>query len=167
MIGELFEQLPAKCLVKHANKYELVSSTYSNDYCVPTVYAKFGDNGIMYWSKRGDFSTYQNVLSVIYNGAIAAGLVYAQEECAILAESYVIALQKKYGKQSFNTLLYISSVMKNTIYPLYSRDLLAVWSRVQKNIIYLPVNNDNEIDFLYMNSYIEAIKKITIKGIVE
>ena len=166
-IGELFEKLPTKFLVKGANKFKAVSAKYDSNYCVPTVYAKFGDNGIMYWSKRGDFTTYKNVLSVIYNGAIAAGLVYAQEECAVLAEAYVINLKNKYGPQSFNSLLYMASVIKNTIYPLYSRDLLAVWGRVQKDIICLPVNLDSEPDFSYMDAYIGALKKVAIKDVVD
>ena len=34
----------------------------------------------MYWGKEGDFTTYENVISIIYNGAIATGKVYTQKE---------------------------------------------------------------------------------------
>ena len=40
--------------------------------------------------KRGGFTTYSNVLSIVYNGVISAGKCYTQEdETGILAESYL------------------------------------------------------------------------------
>ena len=49
----------------------------------------------MYWGRAEEFITYRNVLSVIYNGAIAAGLVYAQEDAVgIYTDSYLIRVKE-------------------------------------------------------------------------
>lgn len=111
----------------------------------------------MYWAKEGDFETHENVLSVIYNGAIASGLVYAQDEpTGVLAESYLIKL---IGKEvSLATNLYLSCVLTHVIYPKYSRELLATWAnKVENEFIALPTTKSGEIDFDYMENYIQSI----------
>ena len=127
------------------------------------VYAKFGDNGIMYWAKKGEFETRENCISVIYNGAIAAGTVYAQEEpTGILAESYLIDF-KCSDTIPFAVKLYISSILNKTIYPKYSRDNLATWNnRVENDIIQLPTIN-NELAFDYMQDYVEELEQDYVK----
>ena len=163
-IGDLFKKLPAPYIAK-GNKFEAVSKERTDEYCVPVVYAKFGDNGIMYWAKQGDFTTHKNVLSIIYNGAIAAGLVYAQPyETGILAESYFIKL--KDIEVSFETNLFLQRILEHFLYPKYSREYLATWSgKVEKDKIYLPIKN-GEIDYDFMANFIKAIEKLVIKDVV-
>ncbi|NKZ20866.1 restriction endonuclease [Streptococcus ovuberis] len=121
------------------------------------VYAKSGDNGIMYWAKEGDFETHSNVISIIYNGAIAAGLVYAQrKETGILAESYLIKV--KNIEVSFETNLFLRAVLESVLYPKYSRDYLATWAnKVENDKIALPTIN-SEIAFSYMENCIKALE---------
>lgn len=117
----------------------------------------------MYWAKEGDFETHENVLSVIYNGAIASGLVYAQDEpTGVLAESYLIKL---IGKEvSLATNLYLSCVLTHVIYPKYSRELLATWAnKVENEFIALPTTKSGEIDFDYMENYIQLIVNSALK----
>lgn len=157
-IGDVFEKLPFKKCPKDKN----VSKHRSNDYCVPLVYAKSGDNGIMYYAKPGNYTTYSNVISIIYNGAIAAGLVYAHEEpTGILAESYFIRVKKNIHKSvPFNANLYLKTVLQKGIFEKYSRDNLATWNgKVENDYILLPIDHNGKIDFNYMNQYICNIKK--------
>ncbi len=151
-LGDIFEKLP----VKKAKKQNLKKSP-DNEYCIPVVYAKYGDNGIMYWGKKNDFTTYNNVISIVYNGVISAGKVYAQErKTGILAESYLIRI-KNVKDIPFEANLYMAIVIEHVIYPKYSRENLATWdNRVENEEIMLPVvkNNDNQIDFDYMKRYI-------------
>lgn len=66
----------------------------SEEYCIPLTCAKLGDNGIMYWGKKGDFRTYTNAISIIADGAVPAGLVYAnREEAGVYSHSYFIRLE--------------------------------------------------------------------------
>ena len=159
---DIFEPLR----VTKAKKSQL-SKVRTKEFCVPVVYAKFGDNGIMYWGKKGEFTTYENVISIVYNGVISAGKVYAQEEpTGILAESYLI--RYKYGTVPFLANLYMSRVIEHRIYPLYSRENLATWNgRVENETIELPVTADGNIDFDYMERYIRAIEKLAIADVVK
>ena len=134
---------------------------------MPVVYCKFGDNGIMYWGRSGEFTTHGNVVSVIYNGAIAAGKVYAQKEpTGILAESYFVAPRD--GKQSHNLNLFFATALEKVLYPKYSRDYLATWSgKVENDLVSLPESASGEIDYAFISLFISAIQKLVIKDVVE
>jgi hypothetical protein len=152
--------------VKKAAKAK-VRKYIDKEYKIPVVYCKYGNNGIMYWGKEGDFTTYENVISIIYNGAIAAGKVYAQKErTGILAESYFIKYKNHEVTHDVN--LFFSTVLEKKLYPTYSRDNLATWKgKVENDWIYLPINSNNEIDLTFMETYISAIKKQTIARLIE
>lgn len=152
--------------VKKAKKAD-VRGYKTNEFCVPVVYAKFGDNGIMYWGRKGEFTAFGNVISIVYNGVISAGKVYAQEEpTGILAESYLI--RYKYGEVSFLANLYMAQVIEHKIYPLYSRDNLAIWNkRVENEVIELPVTASGDVNFDYMERYIRAIEKLAIADVAK
>ena len=158
IMHDIFEPLK----VIKAKKSE-VRNFKSSEFCVPVVYAKFGNNGIMYWGRKNQFTTYKNVISIVYNGAIAAGKVYAQEEpTGILAESYFI--RYKYKQVSFRANLYMSQVIEHKIYPIYSRENLAIWNgRVENESIDLPVTSDGKPDFDYMQDYIKELEEDRIK----
>lgn len=162
VMHDIFEPLTVKKAVK-AN----VRNYQDNEFCVPVVYAKFGDNGIMYWGRKNEFTTYSNVLSIVYNGVIAAGKCYAQEEeTGILAESYLI--RYKNGEVPFLANLYMSKVIEHKIYPLYSRENLAIWNnRVENEVIELPIKSDGTPDFDYMERYIRAMEKVVIADVVK
>lgn len=158
IMHDIFEPLK----VIKAKKSE-VRNFKSSEFCVPVVYAKFGNNGIMYWGRKNQFTTYENVISIVYNGAIAAGKVYAQEEpTGILAESYFI--RYKYKQVSFRANLYMSQVIEHKIYPIYSRENLAIWNgRVENESIDLPITSDGKPDFDYMEDYIKELEEDRIK----
>jgi len=129
----------------------------TDEYNTPVVYAKSGDNGIMYWAKENDFTVYKNVLSIVYNGAIAAGLVYAQSQnTGILAESYFVRF-KNYDID-FKVNLFLQRVLEKILYSKYSREYLATWSgKVENDIIKLPIK-DNKIDFKFMEDFISELE---------
>ncbi len=155
IIGDLFEKLDTSFLGKGVKK-RAVQDHPDEMYCVPLTYAKRYNNGIMYWGKVGDFKTHKNALSVIYNGAVSAGRVYAQsEETGVLAESYMIKLKDK--DVSFNTYLFLQRVIEICIYSRFSYSDLAVWPSVQKEAIWLPVDTSGEPDWVYMDSYMSQV----------
>ena len=160
IIGDIFEKLSTKFLGK-GDKFKSASKVKTEEYNVPLVYAKSGDNGIMYWAKKGDFETHSNVISIIYNGAIAAGLVYAQpQETGILAERYLIKL-KDY-EVDFKVNLFLKNVLEKVLYPKYSREYLATWGKVKTDEILLPFLN-GKIYFSYMEKYIEELEALRIE----
>ena len=78
-IGDLFEKLPAPYKGKD-KKQDNVSKTKTAEFNLPLINCKWGNNGIMYYGREADFTHYENVLSIIYNGPPTVGTVYAQEK---------------------------------------------------------------------------------------
>lgn len=162
-IDDLFDFLPAPYFGKLKRQLN-VSKIPTDNFNLPLICAKKGNNGIMYYGRSIDFKSYKNVLSVIYNGAIAAGLVYAHDEnIGIFTDSYLI--KSKYDI-SFKTNLFFKSIIEKCIYDKYSRELKAVWKRVKENIIFLPVKRNGAPDFAFMESFVTAQQKLAIKDVV-
>ena len=155
-LGDIFVKLSTRYKWKW-NKFKNISNTKNDEYCIPLTYAKSWDNWIMYWGRKWDFETHENVISIVYNWAIAAGLVYAQEnETWVLAESYLIKL-KKYNA-SFNINLYLKSTLEKILYAKYSREYLATWAnKVENDIIKLPTR-DWQIDFEFINDFVAELE---------
>jgi hypothetical protein len=111
----------------------------------------------MYWGRKDEFTTYENVISVVYNGVIAAGKVYAhKEKTGILAESYFIKLRNH--EASHNQNIFLAALLEKTLYYKYSRDYLATWdNKVENDKILLPIK-DNSIDYDFMESFIAELE---------
>ncbi|WP_101003135.1 restriction endonuclease subunit S [Helicobacter pylori] len=165
-LGDLFEKVSARFLGK-GDKFKATSKSITDTHNIPLVYCKKGNNGIMYWGKKGDFETYNNIISIIYNGVIATGLTYAhRDEVGILAESYFIKF--KNGNPNFLCNLFIKTAIEKVLYPKYSRDNLATWAnKVENESILLPTNPHGDIDFHFMRTLINALMKQTIQGVVQ
>ncbi len=165
-LGDLFEKVSARFLGK-GDKFKATSKSITDTHNIPLVYCKKGNNGIMYWGKKGDFETYNNIISIIYNGVIATGLTYAhRDEIGILAESYFIKF--KNGNPNFLCNLFIKTAIEKVLYPKYSRDNLATWAnKVENELILLPTNPHGKIDFDFMHTLINALMKQTIQGVAQ
>nr|WP_232265132.1 restriction endonuclease subunit S [Helicobacter pylori] len=165
-LGDLFEKVSARFLGK-GDKFKATSKSITDTHNIPLVYCKKGNNGIMYWGKKGDFETYNNIISIIYNGVIATGLTYAhRDEVGILAESYFIKF--KNGNPNFLCNLFIKTAIEKVLYPKYSRDNLATWAnKVENELILLPTNSHGKIDFYFMHTLINALMKQTIQGVAQ
>ncbi|WP_100966066.1 restriction endonuclease subunit S [Helicobacter pylori] len=165
-LGDLFEKVSARFLGK-GDKFKATSKSITDTHNIPLVYCKKGNNGIMYWGKKGDFETYNNIISIIYNGVIATGLTYAhRDEVGILAESYFIKF--KNGNPNFLCNLFIKTAIEKVLYPKYSRDNLATWAnKVENESILLPTNPHGDIDFHFMRALINALMKQTIQGVAQ
>ena len=120
----------------------------------------------MYWGRKNEFTVVENSISIVYNGAVAAGKVYAQKEpTGILAESYFINHKTK--KLSHLQNLFIATLLEKELYYKYSRDYLATWTdKVENDKIQFPINSAGDIDFEFMNNFIKAIEKLVIKDVV-
>ncbi len=165
-LGDLFEKVSARFLGK-GDKFKATSKSITDTHNIPLVYCKKGNNGIMYWGKKGDFETYNNIISIIYNGVIATGLTYAhRDEVGILAESYFIKF--KNGNPNFLCNLFIKTAIEKVLYPKYSRDNLATWAnKVENESIFLPTNQHGKIDFHFMRTLINALMKQIIQGVAQ
>ncbi len=71
-IGEIFKKLTSSYKGK-GRKQDNVSRIQNEEFSLPLINCKDGDNGIMYYGRRQDFTSHKNVLSVIYNGPPTEG----------------------------------------------------------------------------------------------
>lgn len=164
-IGNLFDKLDVPYYGKGKRNSDVVDR-HSDEYCLPVTTAKRGNNGICRWTRKGNFKTYENVISVVSNGAIATGLVYYQpNEVSSLIDSYLLGL--KTDDMNEQVGLYIACAMQKAIYPKYSRDNKAYWSCVQDDEIYLPVTQAGKPDYAYIATYIKAQEKLAIRDAIE
>lgn len=163
-IGDLFDPLEVG-YIGEGKKIGSAMKERSDTYCIPLTCAKMGDNGILYWGKKGDFRTYTNTISIIADGAVSAGLVYAQpEEAGAYSHSYFIKLKGK--EVSYRTNLYLACVLNKVIYPKYSRERPPRWkNKVEDDKILLPVDSEGKPDYGYMGKYIRVQEKLVIKDV--
>lgn len=168
-LGDLFDKLPTKYTSKEGRRPE-ISDRQTEIFSLPLVSAKKSCNGINAWSRPTDFPSFENTISIIYNGAVSAGLAYYQKDkTGILSDSYL--LQLKEGKLSLLSGLYFATAIERAVYQKYSRDHKATWSnRVENEEILLPVttpkNTESQdfeiIDFALIESYMSALAKQVI-----
>lgn len=165
-IGSIFKRVFAKCKKDSFNKQKDTSTVPNHEFCVPLVNAKLGDNGIMFYGRKSEWDTQEMCIDIIQNGAVATGKVYAQPHpVAVLWDAYLV--KPVQGVHSKATLLYLAKCIEKITKEKFSYDKKAVWERVKECKITLPVTPDGEPDFDYMERYIKAIKKLTIKDVVK
>ena len=162
----MFKRVFAKCKKDNFNKREDTSTVPNQEFCVPLVNAKLGDNGIMFYGRKSEWDTQEMCIDVIQNGAVATGKVYAQpHSVAVLWDAYLIKpLQDILSEE---TLLYLTKCIEKITREQFSYDKKATWERVKTCEITLPVTADGKPDFDYMERYIRAIEKLTIASVVK
>lgn len=161
-LSTLYEKVNIKN--KSFDKRKDTSLQKSAEYSLPLINAKHGDNGIMFYGKEDLFPSVEMTIDIVQNGAIATGDVYAQpQKTGVLWDAYLI--KAKAHKDTINTLLYFACVIEKTIKQKFSYDNKAVWDRVKTQKVLLPVNESNQIDFDFMDLYINAQMKLSIQKV--
>lgn len=155
-IGSLFVKQELHCRNPGFNKKVDVSEEQTDEFSLPLVNAKFGNNGIMFYGRPADFESASMCLDIVQNGAVATGSVYAQpQETGVLWDAYLI---KPVVDVSETILLYLSTVMERHIKQKYGYDNKAVWEKVRQDMILLPVDAAGEPDWAYMEDYIRGVE---------
>ena len=167
-IEEIFEVVEAgyKYKKKDFNKKRDVSPIPTEEYSLPLVNAKFGNNGIMYYGRKSDWNMQKMCIDIIQNGAVATGTVYAQpESVGVLWDAYLIKPVEEI--KSTEALLYMAECVEKSIKKQFSYDKKATWDRVKKCEISLPVTKEGNINFHYMEGYIRVVEKLAIADVVK
>ena len=164
-IGDVFEKLNLKNHNSSFDKLIDTSKTLTDEFSLPLANAKLGNNGVMFYGREKDFDSAEMTIDVISNGAVATGTVYAQpHKTGVLWDAYL--LKPKDQMMSKQKLLYLSTSIQKSIKTKFGWEDKAVWSKVQHEIISLPVNQDNTPDYQYMSLIISATQKVVIKNVV-
>lgn len=164
------------------NKEKDVSKEQTKEFDLPLVNAKDGNNGIMYYGRSSDFSSVDGGIDIVSNGAISTGNVYPQShKIGVLFDAYIINL--KNGMKNECLLMYLAASIQKSIKPRFGYSNKAVWSKVRKCNICLPIQTDDSEkpvidasktyspkgyipDWEYMEKYIKATEKEIIKEVV-
>lgn len=152
-IGALFEKLNAP-YIGAGRKQDNVSKERTEEFSLPLINCKWGDNGIMYYGRPSDFVHYENVLSVVYNGPPTVGTVYAQPLIGVFTDAYLIALKKSVmPHMSMELCLYLKTAVEKAIHDTkYSRADKATWTgKVENDEIFLPVTDEGTPDWEYIS----------------
>lgn len=165
-VSDVFNKVEAKCKKANFDKRRDTSTAPNEEYCVPLVNAKVGDNGIMFYGRKSDWSTQEMCIDVIQNGAVATGTVYAQPQAVgVLWDAYLI--KPMVEAKSVEALLYMAKCIEKITKEQFSYDKKATWDRVKTCEVSLPATSGGDIDFDYMERYIRAIEKLAIADVAQ
>ena len=165
-VEDVFNRVYAKCKKEDFDKRKDTSTVPDEEFCVPLINAKLGDNGIMFYGRESDWNTQKMCIDVIQNGAVATGTVYAQpQSVGVLWDAYLIKPVAEV--ESVEVLLYMAKCIEKITKEQFSYDKKATWDRVKLCKVTLPVASDGNINCDYMERYIRAIEKLTITNIVK
>ena len=158
IIGDLFEKLQLDIKNENFNKALDVSEEQNEEFNLPLVNAKHGNNGIMYYGRESDFDIAELTIDIVQNGAIATGDVYAQpQKTGVLWDAYLV--KPKSAIDSPFTLMFLATVMEKSIKDKFSYDNKCVWDKARLLPISLPVDVTGEPDWAYMHEYMSEIVK--------
>ena len=169
VVGELFDKCDLKRIKPDFNKHADLSSTPSDEFNLPLINAKVGNNGIMYYGRSSDWESETMTLDIVQNGAASTGLVYAQPQATgILWDAYQIKLKPSVHENlTVSQLLFLATTTQASIQNKFSYENKAIWNKVQKESIKLPLKpsanpsnyTQEDIDWDYMNHFMQAIKE--------
>ncbi|MGE9874752.1 helix-turn-helix domain-containing protein [Hornefia butyriciproducens] len=153
-IGDLFDKLNLGIKNPQFNKALDVSEEQTDEFNLPLVNAKHGNNGIMFYGRKEDFETASMTIDIVQNGTIATGDVYAQpQETGVLWDAYLIKL--KHEIKSEYTLMFLAVVIERAIKERFSYDDKCVWDKASLLKVKLPVDSHGCPDWAYMQGIMQ------------
>lgn len=186
-MGDLFIKLKAP-YCGAGKKQDNVSKIKNSEFSLPLINCKDGNNGVMYYGRKSDFTHYKNILSIIYNGPPTEGQTYFQDEIGLYTDAYLVDINGRHI-DTRELGLYLTTAINKSIHNIdkkkYSRGNKATWdNKVENDYISLPImvditnkpivdmnskyHPDGYIpDWKFMEKYIRVIEKIVIADVVK
>ena len=138
-----------------------VSKIRTDEFSLPLVNAKDGDNGIMYYGRENDFENATMTIDIVNDGAVSTGNVYSQpQKTGVLYNAYLLKPNFQVNTEIlhfFTTSIYKSIKLK------YGYENKAGWEKVKNETIQLPITSTGEIDFNFMESFIRELEEERIR----
>ena len=158
-------------------------------YTIKSIFNIRNTHSILQSSVRADSGSYPYVTASDNNNAVSTYISYdknyLEEGNSIMigGKTLVITYQKEdyFSNDSHNLALYLKqdemrteskqlflvSALLKTLKPRYSWGDSISHKKIQDDYIMLPVNQNDEIDYELMETYIRAIEKKVIKNVVD
>ncbi len=156
VINGLFDRAESR-KKKDFNKNLDVSTERSEEFDLPLVNAKHGNNGIMYYGRSAEMDSFTNVLCIVQNGAVATGDVYVHtERVGILEDAYLIIPRFEADRY---ILMFLACVMQKVTKQHFCYDNKATWDKVKALSIPLPADEGGNPDREYMRTHMKATEE--------
>ena len=157
-VGDLFKKVDLKRKKVDFQKNSDLSKTKTDEFNLPLVNAKHGNNGIMYYGREEDWEYAEMTIDIVSDGAVSAGNVYPQpNKTGILYNAYLIKPLKKDVTE--NHLSFLATVIEKYAKQKYSYANKCVWNKLALDKIPLPVDQTGQPDWNYMESFMKQINQ--------
>ena len=157
-VGDLFEKLDLKCKKTDFQKNTDLSKIKTDEFNLPLVNAKHGNNGIMYYGREDDWEYAKMTIDIVSDGAVSAGNVYPQpNKTGILYNAYLIKPFKKDITE--NQLIFLATVIEAYVKQKYSYENKCIWKKLSLDKIQLPIDQTGQPDWNYMEAFMEGINQ--------
>lgn len=163
-MDELFEKIST---IKLPYKAKELPEEATDNFVLPCLTSSFKNQGLNYYVPKEDATILKNVISIPSNSDVYRAY-FQPNEFTVLSDAYAIRWKNQSMDISQNQYLFmVMCINKFTDLPIYSyKNKLGGWNVVKNKYVLLPIRK-NRIDFDFMEIFINAIKKLTLKSIVE
>ena len=163
-LGDLFEKVTTKKLPFKASE---LPREKIGDYIIPCLTSSFKNQGLNYFVPKDGVTILKDLISIPSNSDVYRAY-FQSNEFTVLSDAYVLRWIFEGVNITPNQYLFlVQSINKVTDLPIYSyKNKLGGWNVVREKFIHLPVKHGN-IDYQSMEVLMSALKKLSIKGVVE
>ena len=161
---ELFEKIST---IKLPYKAKELPEEATDNFVLPCLTSSFKNQGLNYYVPKDGATILKDVISIPSNSDVYRAY-FQSNEFTVLSDAYAIRWKDKSMHISQNQYLFmVMCINKFTDLPIYSyKNKLGGWNVVKNKSVLLPVKK-NKIDFDFMETFINAIKKLTLKNVAE
>lgn len=161
---KLFEKIST---IKLPYKAKELPEEATDNFVLPCLTSSFKNQGLNYYAPKDGATILKDVISIPSNSDVYRAY-FQSKEFTVLSDAYAIRWKDKSMRVSQNQYLFmVMCINKVTDLPIYSyKNKLGGWNVVKNKYILLPTK-ENRIDFDFMEIFINAIKKLTLKDVAE
>ena len=163
-MDKLFEKIST---IKLPYKAKELPEEATDNFVLPCLTSSFKNQGLNYYTPKDGATILKDVISIPSNSDVYRAY-FQSNEFTVLSDAYAIRWKDKSMHISQNQYLFmVMCINKFTDLPIYSyKNKLGGWNVVKEKNILLPIK-DNKIDFDFMETFINTIKKLTLKNVAE
>jgi hypothetical protein len=154
----LFEKIKVKSLNYKTSE---LPNRRKEGFTLPALTAGILNQGLNNFVPKENATILRNMISISANGANTGATFYQNKEFTVLQDAYAIQWKKHKLLNDYQYLYFVSSISK-VIFGNYEWTNKAGWEKIKNNKIKLPIKN-NEIDFSFMENFIEELERAKIQ----
>lgn len=158
-ICDLFNKINVKSL-----KYKTsdLPNEATAEFNLPALTAGIQNQGLNNYVPKVEATVLKNVISISANGANTGATFYQSNEFTVLQDAYAINWSKG-DALTDNSYLFLTAAVSKAIYGNYEWTNKAGWERIKFEKIHLPITENDEIDFAFMENFIAELEAERIK----